>query len=78
MSSRDWNYIVDLVMWPKFDGFDQQYSSILFEEYCWLKFNNLALDMAKVKLEYLNDTNMLWMAVSEIRGGICNPVFRQD
>ena len=34
--------------------------------------------MAKVKLEYLNDTNMLWMAVSEIRGGICNPVFRQD
>ena len=38
----------------------------------------IGLKMTKVKLEYLIDTNMLWMIVSEIRWAICNPVFRQD
>ena len=56
--SRDSNYIVDVVMWPKFDnssisirevitttilwGFDQQ-KTIFFEGWSWLQLNNLRL-----------------------------------
>ena len=56
--SRDWNYVVDMVMWPKFDnssisireviitsilwGFDQQKINF-FERWSWFQLNNLGL-----------------------------------
>ena len=45
--SRDSNYIVDVVMWPKFGNSSISMREVIincfFEELSWFKFNNLGL-----------------------------------
>ena len=88
--SHSSNYIVEMVMWPKFcNSFSiymreviitsilQGFVAVFFERYSWLKFNNLGLVLCTVLRLYTSIAKGLKLKVREFLGKVFSRTYRR-
>ena len=88
--SHSSNYIVEMVMWPKFcNSFSiymreviitsilQGFVAVFFERYSWLKFNNLGLVLCTVLRFYTSVAKGLKLKVREFLGKVFSRTYRR-